>query len=196
LTYWQWLQYLRNVGEEENCGEGIDWGRDYEIFHPDFVADPYPVYDQLRRWCPVAHTERHGGSWLLTRHEDIVAIAYDTENFTSREIGVVPIRRPEGYEDLRIPPIDSDPPGHATDRRLILPFLAPKAVERLEPVTRGLCRDLLDGFASSGRVDAAMAYAAQVPVRVISRIIGVDESRSDDFISWARGIFELGPQDP
>ena len=45
-----------------------DWTTDYDILDPDYVADPYPVWDDLRGQCPIAHSERWGGSWLPTRY--------------------------------------------------------------------------------------------------------------------------------
>ena len=101
----------------------VDWSTDYDIFDPGYVADPVPVWDELRDRCPVAHTERWGGSWLPTRYDDVVAIAHDVDRFSSREITVTP----RGYavgsaaEGIKAPPISSDPPEHLWARRLILP---------------------------------------------------------------------------
>src|SRR3974377_587079 len=57
-------------------------------------ADPYPIQDDLRQRCPIAHTERFGGAWLPTRYEDVAAIAYDTERFSSRAIVMSNFRPP------------------------------------------------------------------------------------------------------
>ena len=54
-----------------------DWATDYDIFDPGYVANPFGVWDELRQKCPVAHTDRWGGSWLPTRYEDVFAIARD-----------------------------------------------------------------------------------------------------------------------
>ena len=53
---------------------------------PRWVEDPYPIWNELRQKCPIAHTDRFGGGWLPTRYEDVAAIAYDTERFSSRSI--------------------------------------------------------------------------------------------------------------
>ncbi len=67
-----------------------DWARDYDIFDHDYVVDPFPIWDDLRDQCPVAHTDRWGGSWLPTTYADVAAIAHDVEHFSSRNVGVVP----------------------------------------------------------------------------------------------------------
>ena len=68
----------------------VDWATDYDIFAPEFVKDPFSVWDGLRDECPIAHTPRWGGSWMPTRYADIVAIAADVETFSSRQILVTP----------------------------------------------------------------------------------------------------------
>ena len=35
-----------------------DWATDWDHHHPDWVADPFPIWEDLRGRCPVAHTDR------------------------------------------------------------------------------------------------------------------------------------------
>jgi len=173
-----------------------DWAEDFDIFHPDYVRDPYPIWDGLRDRCPVAHTERWGGSYLPTAHADVVAVAHDVERFSSIEVTVAPI--PATYDDhgQRIRSIiASDPPDHTPERRLLLPFFAPKAVERFREPTRELCRHLLRSFVERDEVDVAEEYAKQIPPRVIAEILGIDPARGNEFAEWVRGVLELGLQD-
>jgi cytochrome P450 len=174
-----------------------DWAEDFDIFDPTYVRDPYPIWDDLRGGgCPVAHTERWGGSHLPISHADVTDVAHDVDRFSSIEITVVPI--PATYDDQgnRIRSIiASDPPDHTPERRLMLPFFAPKAVERFREPTRDLCRQLLRGFVERGEVDAAEEYAKQIPPRVIAEILGIDPAMADDFAEWVRGVLELGSQD-
>jgi cytochrome P450 len=75
--------------DDERCPVE-DWARDYDLFDPRFVADPYPIWQDLRAACPVAHSDRWGGSWMPTRYEDVVAIAHDTARFSSKDVGLAP----------------------------------------------------------------------------------------------------------
>ncbi len=63
---------------------GIDWATDFDVGDPGYEANPYEVWDNLRETCPIAHTERRGGAFMPTTYDDVAAIAYDTENFSSR----------------------------------------------------------------------------------------------------------------
>jgi cytochrome P450 len=171
-----------------------DWLSDYDIFDPDYVRDPAPTWAELRG-CPIAHTERWGGSWLPTRYDDIHAIAHDVDHFSSTQVTVVPRVVTPGTAHVHAPPIDSDPPEHGWARRLILPSFAPRAIEKHEPGTRALCRRLIDGFIDRGRADAAVDYAQQIPSRVIAELMGIPTDRADDFTAWVQGVLELGQTD-
>ena len=170
-----------------------DWARDYDLFDADYVSDPYSVWEALRETCPVAHTDRYGGSWLTTTYDDVTRVARDPEHFSSRSVSVIP--PPDDTEasllPAGLPPIQADPPVHTWTRRVLLPWFSNTRVAGYEPYTRELCRELLDGFVDAGRVDAAADYAKQIPVRVIGKILGIPEDMSDTFIEWVRGVLEF-----
>jgi cytochrome P450 len=174
------------------------WAQDFDVFDPDYVTDPYPIWDQLRTTCPVPHTDRYGGSWMTTTYQDVIRVARDPDAFSSRSVGVIP--PPDDTEgDLfpaGLPPIQADPPVHTWSRRLVLPWFSHDRVAGYEPYTRQLCRELLDGFASTGRADAAADYAKQIPVRVIGKILGIPEEKSDTFIEWVRSVLEFANDVP
>jgi cytochrome P450 len=167
-----------------------DWKTDFDHTDPVWAADPYPIWDELRETCPVAHSERYGGVWLPTRHEDVAAISYDTDNFTSQSVivseGRPMIPAPQGIA----PPISSDPPFHHGARRLLLPAFSPKAVAKLEPFTRDYCNELLDGVAGNEVIDAATDYAQHIPVRVIAKMLGFPEGDADKFRDFVHTALE------
>ena len=175
-----------------------DWATDYDIFDQTYITDPYGIWDELRAQCPIAHTERWGGSWLPTTYADVTEIARDIENFPSGNgISVVP--PPEGAGPganapilaSGVPPISADPPLHTWTRRLILPTMSPQRVDEYEIFTRTLCRELVDGFVERGSGDAAAEYAQQIPVRVIGHILGVPDSMAPVFTEWVRDVLEF-----
>lgn len=171
-----------------------DWATDFDIGDNDYESNPYPIWDELRETCPVAHTDRRGGAWLPTRYEDVAAVAYDTENFSSRDVGVLP--PVPGASLLTAPPITSDPPFHTAARRILLPFFSPKAVEKLSHKTRSICLELLDAIEGAPTADAAGQYAQHIPVRVIAHMLGIPESDEAIFTEWAIRIFQDSATDP
>lgn len=171
-----------------------DWPTDFDHLDADYAADPYQVWSDLRSGCPVAHTERYGGVYLPTRHEDISAIAHDTTHFSSRSVLVSDIPLDE-LGSFSSPPITSDPPEHAEHRRALLPAFAPRAIERWVEVTREICRGLIDDIIESGSCDGSEDYAKHIPVKVIARMMGIPESDGDMFRRWVHELLEVGPND-
>ena len=167
-----------------------DWTTDFDHADPEWAARAPEIWADLRQRCPIAHSERYGGVWLPTRHEDVAAIAYDTEHFTSRS-PVVTEGRPLAPAPRGIaPPISSDPPFHHEARRLILPAFSPRAVAALEPFTRDYCNELLDAVAGRDVVDAATDYAQHIPVRVIAKMLGFPPEDADIFRGFVHDVLE------
>jgi len=170
-----------------------DFATDFDHTDPEWVADPYPIWEDLRTRCPVAHTDRYGGAWFPATHAGVSTIAKDTENFTSRNVVVANMRPTE--EDLPAPigvapPITSDPPFHAIARKLLLPAFSPGVVNALEPQVRVLCNALLDDMIGEGVVNAGQSYARLIPPSVIRQMLGFPEGDTETFIEMVHVIMD------
>lgn len=178
-----------------------DWTTDYDIRDQDYVDDPVPIWAEMRSKCPVAHTDRLGGSWNPTRFEDIREMAKMTDVLSSRQVLVMPpapnAEELSRYEQMiAAAPITADPPLHGWTRRMLLPTFAPRAVERWRGYTEKLCHELIDGFIASGRCDGAVDYSQQIPPRVIAHMIGVDPGLADQFVEWVNLLLGEGLMNP
>ncbi|MCP9951200.1 cytochrome P450 [Actinomadura madurae] len=172
-------------------GPVADWATDFSHLEPEWAADPYPIQDDLRSRCPVAHTGRFGGGWLPTRYEDVAAVAYDTERFTSRSVVMSNFRPPREVAPVGVtPPISSDPPFHHDARKLLLPAFTKSAVRRLEPATRAFCHSLIDSFEGRDTVDAAQEYAQHIPIRVIADMLGFPPEDGPKFREFVENTLE------
>ncbi len=172
-------------------GPVSDWATDFSHLESEWSADPYPIQDDLRQRCPIAHTDRFGGGWLPVRYEDVAAIAYDTERFTSRSIVMGNFRPPQDIAPVGgSPPISSDPPFHHAARKLLLPAFTKTAVSKLEPATRAFCHALIDKFAGQDIVDAAGDYAQHIPMRVIADMLGFPQEDGPKFREFVENTLE------
>lgn len=179
-------------------GPVSDWATDFDHTIAEYGPRAPEIWDELRESCPIAHTERFGGTWLPVRHEDVSAIANDTEHFTSEGV-IVSDERPEPGRPIGgAPPITSDPPFHAIARRLLLPAFTPKTINPWEETTRSICRTLMDGLTpdADGVVDAAVDYAQNIPVMVIADMLGVPAEDGDIFRDFIHRIIENPMPDP
>jgi hypothetical protein len=172
-------------------GPVADWATDFSHLEWEWSADPYPIQDDLRQHCPIAHTERFGGGWLPTRYADVAAIAYDTERFSSRSIIMSNFRPPREVAPVGgVPPISSDPPFHHEARKLLLPAFTKSEVGRQEPGTRALCHELIDALDGQSVVDAARDYAQHIPMRVIAAMLGFPAGDGPQFREFVENTLE------
>ncbi|NNN00398.1 MAG: cytochrome P450 [Acidimicrobiaceae bacterium] len=171
-----------------------DFATDWDHTDPRWVANPYPIWDDLRERCPVAHTERYGGGWFPTTHEMVSEIANDVEHFSSRLVVVNHNKFPEGAPPAPMggaPPITSDPPFHQIARRVMLPALSPGVVNALEPQIRDLCAKHLDALKGQEYFDAGSQYAQFISPGVITRMLGFPEEDEDLFREFVHLVLDL-----
>jgi cytochrome P450 len=168
-----------------------DWATEFDHLDPRWIEDPFPIWDELRQKCPIAHTERFMGVYLPTRYADVRAIAYDTEHFSSHKVVVREGDPPRGGA----PPITTDPPKHAGAKAVLLPAFTPEAIERHASKTRAICRELVDRIVGKPSCDAALDYAQEIPVRVMAHLIGIPEEDGERFRTWIHEVLELGVTD-
>jgi cytochrome P450 len=172
-------------------GPVADWATDFSHLEPEWAQGAPAVWDDLRGRCPIAHTDRFGGAWLPTRYEDVAAIAYDTERFSSRAIIVSNFRPPLDLAPVgEVPPISSDPPFHHDARKILLPAFTKSAVSRQEQSTRAFCHSLIDGFDGRDVVDAAAEYAQHIPMRVIADMLGFPAEDGPRFAVFVENALE------
>jgi cytochrome P450 len=192
-------ELLLGTRNEIITGPVSDWATDFSHLEPEWSADPYPIQEDLRQRCPIAHTDRFGGGWLPTRYEDVAAIAYDTDRFSSRSIIMGNFRPPVDIAPVGgSPPISSDPPFHHAARKLLLPAFTKTAVSKLEPATRAFCHSLIDTFDGQDVVDAAREYAQHIPIRVIADMLGFpqeDGPRFREFVETTLEGINLPPEE-
>lgn len=177
-------------------GPVTDWATDFDHGAPEYNANIHEIWDNLKAsGCPIAHTNRYGGTWLPLTHDMVHEIAYDTEHFTSRSV-VVGQLKPSEVEDAMpapiggAPPITSDPPFHQEARRLLLPAFAPKKIDPLREEIRQMCHELIDKMGDKDLIDAAYEYAQHIPVMVIASMAGLPKEDGDIFRSWVHVILE------
>jgi cytochrome P450 len=189
-----------------------DYTTDYDVLDPEYTKNPYPAWDEIREnKCPIAHSDRWGGSWMPTKYEDLFTIAQDWKRFSSQDVLVVNPRLMPGssyinadgeftgdFPDVAAPPITSDPPEHTWARKLLLPPFSIKSVSKFEDASREHCRRLLDEIINrgDGAADAATEYAQQIPPFVIATMLGVPTNMTAEFTQWVREFLELGPLNP
>jgi cytochrome P450 len=151
---------------------------------PEFSHEelPFRVYSELRRRRPVAHTEAHGGFWVVSRYRDVAAVARDDDTFRSAP----GITIPSPYSDdlpeqvrARLPvptPIMVDPPQFFGYRKLLNPLFTKAQADAREPEIRALVGRLIDGFIGRGAADLHEELSKPLPGILTCRLLGIPEA--------------------
>jgi cytochrome P450 len=135
------------------------------------------TYRHLRANCPIAWTESHGGYWVITRLDDVVTIAQDTENFTKRKWqdgngtwrggGTIPT-----MSGLLIPD-DIDPPEWKYYRHLLNPWFTPKTVAHTRAMAELVASLLVDAVIETGQVEMIDQLASPLPTIMTLQMLGM-----------------------
>jgi cytochrome P450 len=151
--------------------------RTVDLANPDTFVDriPFEYFDWLRAHQPVYwHAEEppNHGFWVVTKHEDLVAVHRDFRTFSS-EVGHVAIEELQPDElRARQSMLETDPPKHTRRRRIVSQFFTPRAVGAYEEFVRELARDILDAALPLGEFDFVDEISAPYPINVLVRILG------------------------
>jgi cytochrome P450 len=142
---------------------------EFNPYDKAFANDPYPVYKRLRDEAPVYQCVPLK-FWALSRYADVLEAHRDYKTFSSA--GGVTI---EGLDAMVPLLIVKDPPEHLWHKALITKVFTPNRMGSLEPFVRNLVVSLLDRAAQKEEFDFVQEFALQVPLQVISELIGIPE---------------------
>jgi cytochrome P450 len=146
----------------------------------EFLADPFPTYERLRREAPVLRTTMPYTAgmdvYFLSRYRDCVDLTTD-HRFRRVVAGTEPFPLPKALKFMTTDSmILKDDPEHLRLRKLVNRAFTPKAIARLTERTDDITRELLDGFSHGQQIDALVDYSLPIPVTVISEMVGVPEA--------------------
>lgn len=178
----------------------------FDPWDPDFVADPYPAYAELRALGRVRYFEPTN-QWLVAHHADVSALLRDRRlgrtyqhRFTHEDFGrSAPPPEHEPFHTLNDHGmLDLEPPDHTRIRRLVSKAFTPRTVERLKPYVEGLAGELVARLVEAGGGDLLADVAEPLPVAVIAEMLGVPESDRAQLRPWSAdicGMYELSPSE-
>ena len=157
---------------------------DYDPTAPAVLADPLPIYEQLRRGCPV---HRFDGLehplYTLSRRDDVHAMLSDADLWSNRFGPGISYSAQNPGSLQRY-----DPPDHTLRRRFLREPFLPKAVERFEPAVTALATSLIDGFEERGRAELHDDYASPLPVTAFTHLLGLPLEDRPRFKHWAEKL--------
>ncbi|MFE7183597.1 cytochrome P450 family protein [Streptomyces erythrochromogenes] len=169
---------------------------------PAFLADPFPLYRELREEGPVRRVVAAGGLdvWLVTRYEDGLAALSDSRLSSDVRDASDPrlLAQLPGTEreSMLSNMLRSDPPDHTRLRRLVSKAFTARRVAEMRPRIQAVTDSLLDAIAPAGRADLVADFALPLPVTVIGELLGVPADDRLDFQRWTDRMIMRGAEPP
>ena len=171
----------------------------FDVDDPAFIADPYPVLNDLREATPIFWNDRTG-QWTLTRFKDVFETLRDrrlgrsySHLYSHAEVG-----RPDPdprwaafQQHERWSLLCLEPPDHTRLRRLVAKVFTPKAVTAMRPAIEALSVQLLDECADRAEFDLLADYAQPYSVAVICSMLGVPRADTRLLLDWSHAIVKM-----
>lgn len=154
-------------------------------------AKPYDVWRRLRDEAPVYYNEQYD-FYALSRYEDVQAASRDTKGFSSNHGIVLELMTPKPWGSHAML-ILLDPPDHTQVRSLVSRAFTPRRMGALQDDVRTICAELLDPHMGSGSFDYVQDFAAILPSRVISSLLGVPETDRPHVRELIDTMFHIEP---
>ena len=142
------------------------------------LRDPYPRYAQWRARHPIWH-DADSGHWVLSRHEDVMAVLKDHQRFSSAAMG---------GGGIPLPPLVDDPPRHTQLRSIVNKAFTTAMLKSMEPDICAIAQSLVGALPSDADVDIVTSLTTPLPVTVIARMMGIPEERNEDFKRWSDAL--------
>ena len=178
------------------------------MFTAEVIQDPYRYYGRIRDEDPVHWNELYE-LWVITRHDDLVWLTRNHEQFSSDVFLNDP--RPaypaiyesdtELYDFVRNYQgkqfIQYDRPDHLEMRKVVHTYFSPKSMEEWRPLVKSAVADLLDAAEARGDgVDLMRDLAVPLPVLVIAEMMGVPEGERPHIRMLAEKLLNIGRGEP
>ncbi len=145
----------------------------FDPYDVELIADPYPMFARLREEAPLYYNAEYD-FFAVSRYADVNKALVDHVTFSSARGAILELIK----ANLEIPSgmlIFEDPPIHDVHRKLLSRMFTPRRIAALEPMIREFCAQCLDPLVGSGRFDFVTDLGAQMPMKVISSLLGIPE---------------------
>ncbi|MGI9059683.1 MAG: cytochrome P450 [Ktedonobacteraceae bacterium] len=166
----------------------------YHLLDPEILANPYPLYHQLRTEDPV-HWDPFLHAWVVTRYADVITVFQrflanrtpTPEQLTTLGLEkLTPLARVMVHQMLFL-----DPPAHGRVRGLASKAFTPRRVQVLSSHIQEITDSLLDAVQGRGEMDIIADLAYPLPAIVTAELLGVPTSDWKQLTLWSADFAQV-----
>ena len=177
----RWRRYSAYAA---SLAERARHGASYNPLSERTIQNPYPVYARLRKHSPV-HRSAILGSWLISRYDDVLAVARDHARFSNdprwrnATASVLP-PAPDEYSILLV-----DPPEHTRLRKVAARAFTKPKLTALSDSIEALANDIVDRAARRAEVEWMSEVAQPMAMRVMLRMLDIADDEEAHWHRWS-----------
>ena len=167
---------------------------DLDPYSVEWIRDPRPHYDELRKAGPVVRLSRYG-VYATGRWAEVKAALADHETFISGAgVGIDDLRladswRPKGNV------LEADPPDHNVTRGILNQVLSARAMRAFREDFAAKAEALADEAVAAAEIDAAEMLGAAFPLSVFPDAMGIGKEGRENLLLYSDMIFNaFGPR--
>lgn len=166
----------------------------YRLLEPEVLANPYPLFAQLRAEDPV-HWDPYLHSWVVTRYTDVVTVLRDfsaSRTPTPEQLSSMGLSRLDPLARVMVKQmLFLDPPSHSRIRGLAACAFTPQRVSALKSRIQQLTDSLLDEVQARGRIDVIADLGEPLPAIITSELLGVSAEHARALKVWSANFAEM-----
>lgn len=147
---------------------------DFDPLAAETFTSAHEIYRDMRRTCPVAHSNEWNGFWALLRYDDVVGALKNPKMYITSVQNVVPKVAFTG----RRPPLHLDPPDHTPYRQALNPFFTPEKMARIEPAVRRITAELLQPYIDAGGGEICHDFTHKYPGYIFAEFFNLSTELS------------------
>jgi cytochrome P450 len=159
-------------------------GAQFDPLTDEYLADPYPFMAEARDAAPVFYSEKLD-HWVITRYALIRQVFLNPQVFSAANANTplspacpAAVKALEEGGFQAVPTLANvDPPAHTRVRRMANGAFTPARVAAMEGFIRDLVVRYCDERFRDHHADVVRDLAWELPVRVLFRVLGIDEDR-------------------
>lgn len=172
----------------------------FDLSGQAFKRDPFPTLREMRAVGPLVTCRMPiiGKVTFATHHSAVEALLKDNERFSveldragKSRLGLVLKMMPSGIKLLADNMLQKDDPDHRRLRKLVDAVFRRAEIEALEPEIERIADELLDEWARSEDRDLVRHVARDLPLAVISALLGLPREDRAKFSKWMSSVSEV-----
>src|SRR6185369_12635414 len=169
---------------------------DLDPFSPEFRADPFIPYAELRELGPIVWLNRHG-IWVVSRYDCVREVLSDWKRFSNAGGGGIKnyfVEKPWRKPSLIL---EVDPPAHQRTRKVFMDVLSPARLQSLRPTFEAYADTLIDEALERGTLDAIPDLVQRFPLTVFPDAVGMKREDRSNMLVYGSMVFgAFGPVVP